>query len=323
MCQPLGSRAVLRYLFAAGLLGLLGGFQPVPAAPPASLGTGVFPCPPALAPRVNFWVRIFTEFEGHQRVIHDARYPWIVYEVLDVTDLDQKAIKAKVGQRKEYYGHLLERLASRPASLWSAEERRVAALLDSVPEGARFTGARERVRSQPGIKEQFRLGLQRAGRFQDAMHAVLDSIGVPRELACLPHVESSYHPGAVSKAGAVGLWQFMPATGRRYLRVQNDLDERLDPIRATEAAARYLKDAQRELGSWPLAVVSYNHGVAGVSRARRARPDRPRSTGSCWATTDPVLASPRRISTVSFWPPLRCRAASRSTSAARWRLICH
>jgi membrane-bound lytic murein transglycosylase D len=146
----------------------------------------------------------------------------------------------------------------------------VAALLDSVPPGARFTAARERIRSQPGIRDQFLLGLQRAGRYQETLEAVLDSLRVPREIACLPHVESSFHPGAVSKAGAVGLWQFMPATGRRFLRVQSDLDERLDPIRATEAAARYLLAAREELGSWALAVVSYNHGVAGVSRARQA-----------------------------------------------------
>lgn len=231
-------------------------------------GTATFPCPPALRPRVDFWIRIFTEYDGSQRVIHDARYPWVVYEIVPVGDLDQKRIKKLIDQRKDYYGHLLDRLSSRPSALWSAEERRVAALLDSVPAGARFTGARERIRSQPGIRDQFRLGLQRAGRYRELMEAVFDSAGVPREILLLPHVESSFHPGAVSKAGAVGLWQFMPATGRKYLRVEAELDERLDPVRSTEAAARYLRAAYNELGTWPLAVVSYNHGVAGMSRAR-------------------------------------------------------
>ena len=231
-------------------------------------GTEQFPCPPQLEARVYFWVRIFTEFGKDQRVIHDSRYPWVIYEIADVTGLNQPQVKLRVARRKDHYATLLDHLAGRSSATFNGEEKRVADLLAGVPEAGRYALPHERIRSQSGIREQFIDGLRRSGTYRPGVEAILDSLGVPRELACLPHVESGYYPGATSKAGAKGLWQFMPRTGKRFLRVERDLDERVDPIRATEAAARYLLDAHATLGTWPLAVVSYNHGVGGILRAR-------------------------------------------------------
>ena len=96
----------------------------------------------------------------------------------------------------------------------------------------------------------------------------------------LPHVESSFNPAAYSKVGAAGLWQFMRSTGRRYMRIDGAVDDRLDPFRSTEAAAQLLAYNYRVLGTWPLALTAYNHGSAGVRRAketarqRRYRQDR-------------------------------------------------
>ena len=81
--------------------------------------------------------------------------------------------------------------------------------------------------------------------------------------------ESSFRNDARSFRGAVGMWQFMPSTGRLYMRVTRVLDERRDPLDATRAAARLLQDNYRELGTWPLAVTAYNHGRAGMRRAVR------------------------------------------------------
>jgi membrane-bound lytic murein transglycosylase D len=231
-------------------------------------GTEQFPCPPPLDARVNFWVRIFTEFGKDQRVIHDTRYPWVIYEIADVTGLSQPQVKLRVARRKDHYATLLEHMAGRSPVNFNQEEKRVADLLVGVPEAGRYALPRERIRSQSGVRDSFLNGLRRSGIYRPAVEAILDSLGVPRELAYLPHVESGYHPGATSKAGAKGLWQFMPSTGKRFLRVERDLDERVDPIRATEAAARYLLDAHATVGTWPLAVVSYNHGIGGILRAR-------------------------------------------------------
>ncbi len=91
---------------------------------------------------------------------------------------------------------------------------------------------------------------------------------MPAEIGALPHVESSFNPAAYSRVGAAGLWQFMPTTARRYMRVDAVVDERLDPYSATEAAANLMLYNYRLLGTWPLAVTAYNHGPAGLRRAQ-------------------------------------------------------
>jgi membrane-bound lytic murein transglycosylase D len=83
-------------------------------------------------------------------------------------------------------------------------------------------------------------------------------------------VESSYNPEARSFVGAAGMWQFMPSTGRRFMRIDGAVDERRDPYRSSEAAALLLRSNYGELESWPLAVTAYNHGTGGMRRAMRA-----------------------------------------------------
>src|SRR5204862_3197364 len=83
----------------------------------------------------------------------------------------------------------------------------------------------------------------------------------------LPLVESSFE-NVKSKAGAVGVWQFMRGTGRQYLKIANNVDERLDPTKAATAAARMLRDNYDALGDWPIAITAYNHGRAGMMRAK-------------------------------------------------------
>ena len=100
--------------------------------------------------------------------------------------------------------------------------------------------------------------------FEDA----LESYQIPLELKYLPIIESALNPSATSRVGAAGLWQFMPTTGKQYgLEVTSLIDERRDPIKATYAAAHYLKDLHDIFGDWTLAIASYNCGPANVSKA--------------------------------------------------------
>ena len=91
---------------------------------------------------------------------------------------------------------------------------------------------------------------------------------LPIELRALPIIESALQPTAVSPAGAVGLWQFMPSTGKSYgLEINSLVDERRDPVRATEAACRYLKDLYAIYNDWTLAIAAYNCGPGNVNKA--------------------------------------------------------
>jgi len=94
---------------------------------------------------------------------------------------------------------------------------------------------------------------------------------LPKELTRLPFIESSFDYTAYSSVGAAGIWQFMPRTARSHrMLVGRYVDERRDPVKATRGAAEYLRLAYQELGSWPLAITSYNHGVGGVRSKVRA-----------------------------------------------------
>ena len=126
----------------------------------------------------------------------------------------------------------------------------------------------EDIRFQLGQADRFRSGLIRSGAWETHIAETLANLGLPAELAVLPHVESSFNPRAYSKVGAAGLWQFMRSTGRRYMRIDAAVDDRLDPFRSTEAAAQLLAYNYRVLGSWPLALTAYNHGTAGVRHAK-------------------------------------------------------
>jgi membrane-bound lytic murein transglycosylase D len=99
------------------------------------------------------------------------------------------------------------------------------------------------------------------------MEEVFVRAGMPPELVALVSVESGFSPRVRSSAGALGIWQFTRSTGREFLKITRYRDDRLDPVRSTEAAAQLLEANYQALGSWPLAITAYNYGTAGTERA--------------------------------------------------------
>ena len=128
-------------------------------------------------------------------------------------------------------------------------------------------------------KTEFEATLSRAGLYSDMIRGKLRARGMPEELVYLAMIESEFLTHARSDVLATGMWQFMDPTARAYgLRIDGYVDERRDPVRATDAALEYLGDLHQQYGSWYLAAAAYNAGPARVSLAlaRRSggRPDR-------------------------------------------------
>ncbi|MBW2692408.1 MAG: LysM peptidoglycan-binding domain-containing protein [Deltaproteobacteria bacterium] len=229
---------------------------------------GDFPRPAGIEPQIRFWTRIYSEVDRAGGLIHDSSHMDVVYEVIRLPEgLSRRSRERHVERAKKRYATILRDLGKGKRSGLSAEETRVLALWPEGVSNATLKGAAKRIRFQLGQADRFLEGLERAGQWAPHIRKSLHAHGVPMELESLPHVESSYNPAAYSRVGAAGLWQFTRSTGRLFLRVDNVIDERMDPFAASDGAARLLRANYDTLDSWPLAITAYNHGVGGMKRA--------------------------------------------------------
>lgn len=208
-------------------------FQPVEDH--ALAGEDAFPLLPGLESSVEFWKLVFTKYGRSELIFYDSINPTKIYKVVE-------AGKRRVVRR-----------------LIRVERRKI----------KRRYGLKssDRVRVQRGVKERFVLGLEHSRRYLEQMQRIFEERGLPIELAYLPLIESSFQIDAYSHAGAVGIWQFMRSTGRRFLHITSRVDERKDPLESTRAAASLLEENYDLFGSWPLAITAYNHGERGILRA--------------------------------------------------------
>ncbi|MET0536110.1 MAG: LysM peptidoglycan-binding domain-containing protein [Steroidobacter sp.] len=238
------------------------------AAAARAAESGHFVRPAELERDIAFWRRVYTEVNTEGGLLHDPEDLSVVYEVVTFpSDIAPKTRSKRIDDAKKKYARILDRIATGAENL-SEEELRVKALWPEGTRRSRFEQASEEVRFQLGQADRFREGLVRSGAWRNHIADTFERMGLPRELAALPHVESSFNTYAYSKVGAAGMWQFMRSTGRRFLRIDAVVDERLDPYRASEAAARFLEQNYIVLGSWPLALTAYNHGPGGMRRAK-------------------------------------------------------
>ena len=259
-----GSRAV------AGIWCLVGMAFWMVSTAPAWAADAALPCPPQLHSAVQFWIRVYTQINTNEGFLHDPNHLGVVYTTVHFAPGSSPAQRQRLVDRER------DRLAAELRSIaagvrpLTAEERHIRALWGPHAGAAQLREAAGEIRFQLGQSNRFKAGLIRSGAWQHAIARALAAHGLPPQLAALPLVESAYNPDAYSKDGAAGLWQFMPGTARRFLRMGAAVDQRFDPFSATVAAAQLLAYNHRILGTWPLAITAYNQGVAGVLRAERA-----------------------------------------------------
>src|SRR3569833_3775255 len=226
------------------------------------------PRPKALERDVQFWVRVYTQVDTNGGFLHDQYNLSVVYETLRFSaNTSSRERERAVDQARNRYAAALRRIAAAKDGPLSDDDQRIKNMWGAEGTPSRLIEATEDIRFQLGQSDRFREGLIRSGAWETHIAETLANLGLPPELAVLPHVESSFNPAAYSKVGAAGRWQFMRSTGRRYMRIDSAVDDRLDPFRSTEAAAQLLAYNYRILGTWPLAITAYNRGAAGVRHA--------------------------------------------------------
>jgi len=235
----------------------------------ASAGSELaFPTPSVIEPNVNFWVQVFAQYSERDFIIHDRDQVDHVYQILHLPgdgDPSREEIDGMNDFLKSKYSTILNKLASgQPPA--NPEEQRVADMFKGQPLAA-YSLAAQNLRVQEGLRERFREGLLRSKYYRPTMERIFRGAGLPPELVTLATVESGFYSKAKSSAGAVGIWQFMPSTGRQYMRITRYHDDRLNPATETAAAAQLLRSNYDALGSWPLAITAYNYGTGGTSVA--------------------------------------------------------
>ena len=163
-----------------------------------------FPRPAELEPDVQFWLSIFTKYDTTDGVLHDNRFLGVVYEAVPLPRNASRRERQRITERRRnHYRDILRTLAGGKRTGLSDEEQRVLALWPDDVTNDELQAAAGRIRSQLGLSSRFREGLERAGRWRHHVNAEFTRLGVPTELAALPHVESSYNPDARSHAGTV------------------------------------------------------------------------------------------------------------------------
>ena len=236
-----------------------------------------------LRQRTEFWFDIYARYGEAFHIIHHVRHPWIIYRVVDTTELLRTG-KGPLWLRRDRGNKLARKqLAEIRAALIKLSKRSSYTNLSGLekemydklipvngPRKKVFREAAQQVRSQLGQRDFFQSGLVNSSKYLPYMEEEFRRRNLPVELTRMPFVESSFNEEARSKVGASGIWQIMPRTGKAYMIVNDHIDERNSPLKATATAARLLRSYFRALDSWPLTITSYNHGIGNIQKAVRA-----------------------------------------------------
>ncbi len=228
---------------------------------------------------VAFWVKVYTEYQSNQGIIHDLDNLNVVYEKVDFdfinkndTFTERQKAKARehlLEERKKQILASLKKIASgSPDDVLTDADKDVRALWEKEGGMAALKEAAEmgRLRFQLGQSDRIKEAIYLSGRYLPMMEKTFKEESLPIQLTRLVFVESSFNIMARSKVGASGLWQIMPSAARGRLRMNRVVDLRNHPKEATELAAKMLKFNYQMLGAWPLAITGYNHGPYGVKR---------------------------------------------------------
>ena len=224
--------------------------------------------------QIQFWEKVYTHYGTADSILHDSTNLTRIY--LAVKSQASSGAPAQVEKAKReiqanlnsIYEKNKLRKAIDPEKLTNSERNYYEILeANEDPRAYQFAANRERIRVQVGQKDRLENAYSISKRYLKRMEEIFVEEGVPKELTRLPFIESGFIKEARSSVGALGVWQFMPKTGEKQLKINTIIDERYDPLKSTRAAAKFLKQNYQQLQNWGLAIMAYHHGAGLVSKA--------------------------------------------------------
>ena len=228
-----------------------------------------------VAEKVAFWTRVFEQYDAAITIVHDTRRVHMIVDVIDFRQTPYRTVPSWSQRQKIAHKYVKRyRKAIRRYKKYRLAARKFGTIEQRVYDVyrhdlARLLRGKVALRSQSGLRDTYREAIKRAQPFTAHMEDIFVQHRVPKDLVRLNFVESMFNYKARSKAGAAGVWQFMPHTAREFLHLNGLVDERISPLKATRAAAKLLRRNYRYLGTWPLAVTAYNQGAGSIKRAVR------------------------------------------------------
>ena len=251
---------------------------------PENLVDPLFKIPDYLSSSVKFWFDIYSKYDETTTLVHDKANFDLIYGTISFTELDYNNVgpitKANFRQQMER-----ERFAEIKLAITHIfEDKLLNAFENKIKEKIIQSGIiipankKEKnrlkkdllqgLRRQSGLKNQINQGLVYFDQYYGAFKKYLDIFELPEEVLAIAFVESSFNIKAHSRAGAVGVWQFIKSTGHSFLNISDNFDERKNIIISTLGAFHLLKQNFQIYKSWPLAISAYNSGHKHILRAR-------------------------------------------------------
>ena len=234
---------------------------------------------------VYFWFTIYTTYTSDFVVIHDSKNLEIIYNVLDFNFLKNSGLNRyqKANLQTQYTQNFIKILkqtlhnASTEKKPSYASKKLIETLKEAGHKPPRGSNARKRffrelaatVRAQTGQRDMIQTGLINESVVDSNIQRYIKLMKLPKELVALPFLESSFNPYAYSKVGAAGAWQFMKRTGKYFMRVDKDIDLRLNPVVSSIAGLQLLKQNRGVTKKWDLAVSAYNNGTKHIRIAQK------------------------------------------------------
>ena len=251
---------------------------------PENLVDPFFKIPDYLSSSVKFWFDIYTKYDETTTLVHDKANFDLIYGTISFTDLDYNNVgpvtKANFRQQMERERFAEIKLSithifdGKPLNSFENKilekiiQAGIAIPLNKKEKNKLKNDLLHGLRRQSGLKNQINQGLVYFDHYRNTIQKYLNIFELPEEILAIAFVESSFNIKAHSRAGAVGVWQFIKSTGHSFLNISDNYDERKNIIISTLGAFHLLKQNFRIHESWPLAISAYNSGHKHILKAR-------------------------------------------------------